>query len=83
MKDTAIESIDKSITSETVKKIYQERSNFIIIGLTGRTGSGCTKVAEILSGKHLSLREPKKKDYKDSDERKYNVIYNYINADWR
>lgn len=31
-------------------EIYQElRENFIVIGLTGALGSGCTKSAEILS----------------------------------
>lgn len=30
-------------------ELYKLRKNFAIIGLTGRTGSGCTKVAEILS----------------------------------
>ncbi len=30
-------------------ELYKLRKNFTIIGLTGRTGSGCTQVAEILS----------------------------------
>lgn len=32
-----------------VDKIYKLRKNFVVIGLTGRTGSGCTTVAKLLS----------------------------------
>ena len=35
-----------------VDKIYKLRKNFVIIGLTGRTGSGCTTVAKILQTQH-------------------------------
>ena len=31
-----------------VKEIYKTRENFIVIGLTGKTGSGCSTVAQIL-----------------------------------
>lgn len=30
-------------------KLYSLRTSFTVIGLTGRTGSGCTKIAELLS----------------------------------
>lgn len=51
-------SKDENITNEEatnvaprdiVRNIFSLRSNFLIIGLTGRTGSGCTTVAKILS----------------------------------
>lgn len=32
-----------------VDKIYKLRKNFVVIGLTGRTGSGCSTVAKLLS----------------------------------
>ena len=32
-----------------LQELYKHRTDFTIIGLTGRTGSGCTKVAELLS----------------------------------
>ena len=35
-------------TAMAISNIYAEREKFIIIGLTGRTGSGCTTVSEIL-----------------------------------
>ncbi len=39
-----------------VDKIYRLRRNFVIIGLTGRTGSGCTTVAETLSKNFKDLK---------------------------
>ena len=32
-------------TAMAISNIYAEREKFIIIGLTGRTGSGCTTVS--------------------------------------
>lgn len=43
----------------SIKSLYSQRDKFILIGLTGRTGSGCTTVAKILSKndmKELDLR---------------------------
>lgn len=36
-------------------ELYKLRHNFTIIGLTGRIGSGCTRIAEILSGDFQQL----------------------------
>lgn len=38
-----------SLTSEAVAHTYCERNKVIIVGLTGRTGSGCTTLSQILS----------------------------------
>lgn len=38
-------------------ELYKLRRNFTIIGLTGRTGSGCSKIAELLSGDFSKLRD--------------------------
>jgi len=35
--------------TEGIHQVYETREKYIIIGLTGRTGSGCTKSAEILT----------------------------------
>lgn len=75
-----------SHSSNAVNTIFQERGNFIIIGLTGRTGSGCTTVANILSQndfKILSLKTPKDCNFKDKEERKYRLIYNYAKYNWK
>lgn len=72
-------------TKECIEKIYSERKDFILIGLTGRTGSGCSTSADILSTedfKGLKLRQPKNGDYHNSDERKYKVLYKYAEENW-
>ena len=72
--------MDKSKT-EAIKSLYCQRDKFILIGLTGRTGSGCTTVSEILAKKNMSeldLRSYKTCDYNNADERKYSVIYRYM-----
>ncbi|OXS26465.1 MAG: hypothetical protein BI182_15405 [Acetobacterium sp. MES1] len=67
---------------EAINKIFEDREDFVIIGLTGRTGSGCTTVADILKEpefKKLKLRKPKNYDFKDSEEIKYSILYEYVN----
>lgn len=72
---------------DIVKNIFSLRSNFIIIGLTGRTGSGCTTVADILKEKDFDDLKIK---YKlrhegtiDNDARKRRIVYNFIRENWR
>lgn len=40
-----------------VSKIYENREKFIIIGLTGKTGSGCTTVSKILEDGYKDYNE--------------------------
>ncbi|MBU3221029.1 dCMP deaminase [Clostridium algidicarnis] len=66
--------------NRAVNKVYDERKDFILIGLTGRTGSGCSTVSKILGEKEfskLNLRTPKSYDFKNSEERKYSILYGY------
>ena len=51
-------------------ELYKLRHSFVIIGLTGRTGSGCTKIAEILSNNFENL----KKGIRDTSEIKNPII---------
>ena len=72
-------------TRDCVATIYNERSNFIIIGLTGRTGSGCSEAASILASENfeaLKLRTPKNQDFHSKEERKYKIIYDYAKNNW-
>lgn len=65
---------------KSVQSAYKERSDFILVALTGRTGSGCSTAASILHTPNfdaLDLQDPRTRDFKDVDERKYNIIYNY------
>lgn len=72
-------------TKDAIDTIYDERRKFAIIGLTGRTGSGCTTVANILKTQRfdaLALHTPQDTKFKSKEERKYRVIYNYISNNW-
>ena len=70
-----------SINADGIMSLYRERERLIIIGLTGRTGAGCTTVSEILSRKsiqELDLKSYKTCDYSSADERKYSIIYRFM-----
>lgn len=67
--------------NEAIERMYEYRSKIIVLGLTGMTGSGCTTAAKILAKKRfedLDLKPPKTYDYLDSEERKQELIYNYM-----
>lgn len=71
--------------NDAVKTVYGELDNCIILGLTGRTGSGCTTTSKILETKRfqdLTLPTPKSYDYKDVEERKYQIVYRFIKNNW-
>lgn len=63
-----------------VDLMYQERNSCIILGLTGRTGAGCSTVANILKRKYdqLDLRDYKTYDFANAEERKYRVIRQFM-----
>ncbi len=68
-----------------VKKVYEELNDCIILGLTGRTGSGCTTASKILetpSFDELHLSTPKTYDFKNIEERKYQIIHRFIKHNW-
>ena len=70
-------------------KTLSDINKNVIIGLTGKTGSGCTTVAEILATKKfgdLKLKPEIKGTCSDVESKKYKIIYNYFNGqdavDW-
>lgn len=70
----------------SVKKVYSELEDIIILGLTGRTGSGCSTVAEILSTQkfgELALTKPKHSEFKDLEERKYTIVHRFMSKNWK
>ena len=58
---------------EKINKIYENRQNFVVIGLTGKTGSGCSTVAEILE-KGYENYNPVDFNQKELQNRKANII---------
>jgi len=71
--------------SIAVNRVYNTLNDCIIIGLTGRTGSGCSTTAEILGTKefeNLELATPKHKDFEGVGERKAAIVYKYMQENW-
>ena len=68
--------------SDGIDAIYENRKKFIIIGLTGRTGSGCSSAARILSESIENITLPKAKLCGDGDDRKYKIIYDFAQNNW-
>lgn len=68
-----------------VEKVYEELNKCIIIGLTGRTGSGCSSTSKILktdSFDKLDLPAPKESNFSSVEERKYAIIHKYMKNNW-
>lgn len=72
---------------ESIKSAYSQREKFVLIALTGRTGSGCSTAASILaksSFKDLDLQESQVREINTNEDRKYEIIYNYTQKnDWK
>lgn len=70
---------------DIIKHIYKLRRDFVLIGLTGKTGSGCTTVAEML-GKDIKDLRSECRDINSGDwnnvSRKNRIVYNYIREHW-
>lgn len=68
-----------------INNIYQNRNDSIIIGLTGRTGAGCSTVAEILKTQEfseLSLQNSKTIECEE-EQIKNRIIYDYLSVEKR
>lgn len=65
--------------SDFIERLYEERTDFIVIGLTGWTGSGCTTVSELLEKpiNKWELPSPEENTFKNNEDRKYNIIYKF------
>ncbi len=62
-----------------LSELYNLRRGFTIIALTGRTGSGCTTVANLMKRGFYSKDYPslKKLNLSVNTKKKYNIIYQY------
>lgn len=74
---------------EIIDQIFKFRKNFILLGLTGRTGSGCSTLAQILAlskeqfiSEKLNCLQPVLKD-RDNNKRKEIVVRQYIRENWQ
>ncbi len=60
--------------SSAVKTAFDHVGNFILLGLTGRTGSGCTTAARILSNKTTFINHTSKIYKTPNDLRKLKIV---------
>ena len=69
---------------DIISKLYEQRHSYIIIGLTGKTGSGCTTTAEILSKKIGDIVVPNVcvDENSNDHQRKKSIILNYFHNNW-
>lgn len=70
-------------SNSVVEQIFHQREDFIIIGLTGRTGSGCSKVAELMGKEKFNIPKPNKcEDLMSNSERKHKIVYKFLDEKW-
>lgn len=75
----------KNYLHSAIDTIYRKDDELIIIGLTGRTGSGCSTVAQILCSEHLDIRNSlhSSNSPSDNDERKQKIIKRHFDLTWQ
>lgn len=71
-----------------LEQLYKNKRDFTVIGITGRTGSGCTKIAEILSRDVERLKQGLRDEKVFNDKifkQKFSICKNYIttNNNWQ
>lgn len=72
----------QELRSQAVEQFFDERKNFIIIGLTGRTGSGCSTISNLLTKSFDELQPPMPIKNGSIEDRQYYIVYNYTKANW-
>ncbi len=76
--------MDEQVISEGLKALFDRRGQFIVLGLTGRTGSGCTTSVELLSKEFSDLRlEPVASPLLSPEQRKHRVISEFAEKNWQ
>lgn len=70
-------------TAAAIASIYQETKDFLIIGLTGRTGSGCTTAADKLASSSLNIPGDGYDGLTENELKKHRIIKRYNDSsDW-
>lgn len=70
-------------SSRAIESVYKENKRFVVIGLTGRTGSGCSTSAEILCGASIELPENAYAGITKNELRKHRIIKKFIGNRWQ
>lgn len=67
---------------DALNNIFKDTSDFLVIGLTGRTGSGCSTAAQRLSQNDFNMPDVEQSHFLGNERRKYRIIRDYINKKW-
>ncbi|KFX21281.1 anti-phage dCTP deaminase [Pectobacterium betavasculorum] len=67
-----------------ISELFLENNQFILVGLTGRTGSGCTTTANILENKNISFPDLNSLNsfYNGLDTRRYSIVKKFAEEHW-
>lgn len=79
------QSMATSIQQRTVRKVFNQRSDFIVIGLTGAIGSGLRDVSEILSSEfeHLKIYGHSFSDKSSISKLERKMVLEYAKYNWK
>ena len=79
-------NMDNDERRNCMKNILLQNEDFIIIGLTGRTGSGCSDAADIFGSTYKELELPQitagPNGFQSDEERDYRIIKRFASAHW-
>lgn len=68
-----------------IESVFVDRQSLLVIGLTARTGSGCTTVSDILASDsfdNLHLSQPQSPP-KNQEHRKYRIVREWTKHNWK
>lgn len=69
---------------DALAQLFRRHSEFIVIGVTGRTGSGCTTAAQLLSRDFATLPlDPVASPLTTPEQRKYRIVHEFSQKNWR
>lgn len=69
--------------AQSLNQLFQRRGRFIVVGLTGRTGSGCTSAANLLARSFPNLPlDAVASPLTSPEQRKYRIVYEYAQQNW-
>ncbi|MGB1951989.1 MAG: hypothetical protein ACPHQ9_14540, partial [Marinobacter sp.] len=75
--------IEQEAVSEALDVVFKESNDFIVIGLTGRTGSGCSTTADLLAKTKLPLPGTGESHFHGNEARKYKIIKSFLEKRWQ
>lgn len=72
---------------KTIRNILSQREDFVVVGLTGRMGSGCSKVAEVLATPYEEMKFPhpipqKGQESLSEEGRTLRILADYAESHW-